>query len=357
MTPKETLPVSNSVFVRRVGIVLGLTIFALLLLSLLGAAFDVLLLILAATLVALPLRAGARWVSNRTRWPEGVSLAIVGVVLVGGLVGLGLLLSPLVAKQAEQLQQEMPKVLDNARKQLEKTSLGSRLLDQVPQSPEKLFEENGTSRKLARQAFGAVSTTLNTFADIYVLFFLSLFLASQPGLYVDGIVMLVPKSGRQRARHVLDKLSESLLGWLKGTFLSMLIVGILSGLGLWLLGVRLAGILALFAGLITFIPNLGPILALIPALLFALLDGPQQALYVFLLYSGIQAVESNVITPVIQKRLNDIPPALLLVIQIVVGAFAGTMGLAMAAPLLVIGMVLVKMLYVQDVLEDDSVKI
>jgi len=184
--------------------------------------------------------------------------------------------------------------------------------------------------------------------------FWALFLAAQPRLYVEGVVGLIPKVGRQRARHILAQLDDALLGWLAGTFISMALVGLLSGLGLWLLGVRLAGILAVFAALITFIPNIGPVLALIPALLFALLDGPQQALNVFLLYTGIQFVESNLITPLVQKRLNDIPPALLLLVQIIVGSFAGTLGLIMAAPLLVIGMVLVKTLYVQDMLKDDS---
>ena len=168
------------------------------------------------------------------------------------------------------------------------------------------------------------------------------------------MLKLIPPSGRSRAAQVLDKLNEGLLGWLLGTIVSMVLVGILSWVGLSLLGARLAGILALFAALITFIPNLGPVLALIPALLFALLDGPGQALNVFLLYGGIQFVESNLITPLVQKRLNDIPPALLLIVQIIVGGFAGTLGLIMAAPLLVIVMVLVQMLYQEDMLGNES---
>lgn len=85
----------------------------------------------------------------------------------------------------------------------------------------------------------------------------------------------------------------------------------------------------------------------------ALLDGPQQALYVGLVYVGIQTVESNIITRLIQKRLNDIPPALLLLVQVIVGAFAGTLGLVMAAPLLVIGVTLVKTIYQEDILGDE----
>lgn len=345
-------PLSQADFVRRVCIVVGITVSGVLFVWLLGASFDILLLLLSAMLIALPLRAGANWLARKTGWSESISLAVVGLGVMGVLIGVGALVAPLVGEQARELQKELPNVLQNARRQLEQTSLGSQLVDRIPESPEKLMEEGSGGSKLAGRALGVVSTTFGVVTDFYVVFFLALFLAAQPAMYVDGFVLLIPPAGRQRARHVLDKLNESLLGWLAGTLLSMAIVGILSGVGLWLLGVRLAGILALFAALITFIPNLGPILALIPALLFALLDGPQQAFYVLLLYVGIQTVESNIITPIIQRRLNDIPPALLLLVQIIVGAFAGTLGLAMAAPLLVILLVLVKMLYIQDGLGD-----
>jgi len=340
-------------FVRRVCIVVGITLFFVLLTWLLGASFDILLLLLSAVLIALPLRAGANWLSRKTRWPEGVSLAVVGLSVVGLLVGVSALVAPLVGEQAQELQKALPNVLKNARQQLEQTSVGSQLIDQMPKSPEKLLKGSSGGSKLAGQAFGVVSTTFGVLADVYIVFFLALFLAAQPSLYVNGFVSLMPPASRQRTRHILDKLNDSLLGWLGGTLLSMAIVGVMSGLGLWLLGVRLAGILSLFAALITFIPNLGPILALVPALLFALLDGPKQAVYVLLLYVGIQTIESNVITPIIQKRLNDIPPALLLLVQIVIGAFAGTLGLVMAAPLLVILMTLVKTIYQKDILGDE----
>lgn len=346
-------PLTQPKFVRRVCLVVGITIFFILLVWLLGTSFDILLLLLSAVLIALPLRAGAGWLSRKTRWPEGVSLAVVGLGVVGLLVGVGALVAPLVAEQAEELQKELPNVLENARRQLEQTSLGRQVVDRLPESPDKLLAEGNGGRKLAGRALGVVSTTFGALANVYIVFFLALFLAAQPSLYVNGFVSLMPPASRQRTRHILAKLTESLLGWLGGTLLSMTIVGILSGLGLWLLGVRLAGILALFAALITFIPNLGPILALVPALLFALLDGPQQALYVLLLYVGIQTVESNLITPIIQKRLNDIPPALLLIAQVIVGAFAGTLGLVMAAPMLVILMALVNMIYREDILGDE----
>ncbi|RYC68129.1 AI-2E family transporter [Spirosoma sordidisoli] len=350
----NTNPTSSRVeFARRVCIAVGIALFFGLVTWLLGASFNVLLLLLCAILIALPLRAAARWLSQKTGWREGIALIVVGLTLLGTLAGVGALVAPLIGEQTQQLQQELPGVLKNAQQQIEKTSWGKQLIGQIPESPEKLLKGGGGSQ-LAGRVFGAVSGTVSVFTDLYVIFFLALFLAAEPRLYTDGLVNLIPPAGRQRTRHILAQLDESLLGWLIGTLISMAIVGLLSWLGLSLLGVRLAGILALFAALITFIPNLGPVLALIPALLFALLDGPQQALNVLLLYVGIQFVESNLVTPLIQKRLNDIPPALLLLVQIIVGAFAGTLGLIMAAPLLAILMVLVRTIYQEDMLGDSS---
>lgn len=346
---------SEKQFVRRVGIALGLTLTAVLLLGLLGAAFDVLLLVLAATLIALPLRAGARWLSARTRWPEGVSLALVALLTLAILVGMGWLISSSIGGQIDQLQEKAPEILEKIEGNLRQTSLGRRLLGQ-DLTPEKLLEGGGSSRWLGRVS-GALSATLGSLADLYVVLFLAAFLAAQPNLYRGGLVMLIPKPGRQRAGQVLDKLGETLLGWLGGKMFSMGVVGILSYLGLWALGIQLAGALALFAGLVAFIPNFGPLLALVPAVGMALLSGPQEALSVLLLYMAIQFVESNLVTPLIQNKVISMPPAMVFVSQLVIGIFAGGLGLAMATPVVAIVMVLVKMLYVQDVLKDDSVKV
>ncbi|WP_020602493.1 AI-2E family transporter [Spirosoma spitsbergense] len=346
--------IPEPLFIRRVGIILGLTLSTLLLLGLMGAAFDVLLLVLAATLIALPLHAGARWMSKRTNWPEGVSLAIVALLTIGVLIGMGWVISTSIGGQIDQLQEQAPKALKNAEEMLRQTSFGRQLLKEDIK-PEKLLD-SGSSRWLGRIS-GAISSTLGSLADLYVILFLAAFLAAQPTLYRDGLVRLVPKPSRKRAEAVLDKLGETLLGWLGGKLFSMVVVGVLSFVGLWLLDIQLAGALALFAGLITFIPNFGPIIALIPAVLLALLSGPQQALYVVLLYMGIQLVESNLLTPLIQNKVISMPPALVFISQLIIGIFAGGIGLALATPVMAIVLVMVKMLYVQDVLKDGSIKV
>jgi predicted PurR-regulated permease PerM len=310
-------------------------------------------LVLAALLIALPLRAGARWLSRKTTWKEGICLAVVSLVTLGLLAGIVWALSSSIGGQMDGLTKQLPGAIKQARESLTGSEWGQRLVDAVP-SMDSLFE--GRSRSLSR-VFGAVSSTAGVLADVYVIFFLSAFLAAQPDLYREGLLLLLPKPGRKRGAEVLNKIGETLLNWLIGKLFSMVVVGVLSFLGLWLLGVKLAAALALFAGLITFIPNFGPILALVPAVLFAFSDGPQQVLYVVLLYTGIQLIESNLLTPLVQNKMISMPPALVLISQLIMGVFVGGIGLILATPVMAIILVLVKMLYVQDVLDDRSVKV
>jgi predicted PurR-regulated permease PerM len=134
----------------------------------------------------------------------------------------------------------------------------------------------------------------------------------------------------------------------------MVIVGVLSLVGLMVLGIPLAFILSVVTGLVTFIPIIGPILALIPPTLIALTISPQQALYVFLLYMGIQFLETYLITPIIEQKAVDLPPVVLIMSQVILGLFLGFLGVAVAAPLAALLIVLTKMLYLDDLLGDES---
>jgi predicted PurR-regulated permease PerM len=136
----------------------------------------------------------------------------------------------------------------------------------------------------------------------------------------------------------------------------MVIIGLLTGIGLWLLGIPLVFTLAGIAGLLVFIPVIGPILSAVPAILVAFLVGPMHALYVGLLYLGIQQFESNLILPPIQRFMISLPPVLLILAMTVMYKLAGILGLFLAAPLTAAVIVIVRMVYVDDVLEADSPK-
>jgi predicted PurR-regulated permease PerM len=132
----------------------------------------------------------------------------------------------------------------------------------------------------------------------------------------------------------------------------MVLVGILSATGLALLGVPLALILGIIAGLLDFIPYLGPLMAGVPAVLIAFSDSPTQALYVVVLFGLIQLFEGYLMEPLIENKTVCLPPALTIVMQVLFGTLFGLAGVALATPMTAVLAVVVTMLYVQDVLGD-----
>src|SRR5690606_20582378 len=153
-----------------------------------------------------------------------------------------------------------------------------------------------------------------------------------PKTYIDGVVDLVPLKGQDKAKHIFIILGQQLRKWIKGKLLSMFVVFVLTAIGLAILGIPLWLVLALLAGLLSFIPNFGPILALIPAVLVGLMQGPQTALWIIGLYVLIQFIESNFITTLIQQKMVNIPPALTISTQVIFGALTGSWGLVLSTP-------------------------
>lgn len=338
-------------FTRRTLITVGIVIPIILILLLFGFAFKVLLLVMAAVLLAAFFRGIASWISRHTKIPMGWSLLIAVVGVLGLLVLINLLIAPQIVEQVHQLTEKLPQTIDNAKQHLEESGWGKQVLNEIPEDPQKFLENRPG---WFQQTFGIVSSTLSTLADIYIVLLLSMFIMAQPQPYVKGIVSLVPPSRRKRAQQVLRQVYTTLQRWLIGKLLSMLVVAVLTVAGLWIIGVPLALVLGLIAGLLSFIPNFGPILALIPAVLIGLLEGGDTALYIVFLYVGVQAVESNLITPFIQREMVSLPLAMIIIAQILLGILVGGLGIILATPILAVAVVLIKMLYIEDVLENNQ---
>lgn len=202
------------------------------------------------------------------------------------------------------------------------------------------------------KATGVVSNTLGALANVLIVLVFGIYLAADPEVYLGGLARLFPKGRRARVREVLLAVGSTLRWWLIGKFLSMVVIGVLTAIGLWLLGVPMAVTLALIAALLTFIPNIGPILAVVPAALLALLQSPMQVVYVCLLYFGIQTFESYLLTPLVQRRTVSLPPGLTIFAQVLAAVLLGGLALALATPMAAALVVLVRMLYLEDVLGD-----
>lgn len=209
-----------------------------------------------------------------------------------------------------------------------------------------LPQTGGIVSSVGQALFGA----LGVLGNFFVLLFLAIFVSWQPGLYRDGIVSLFPRAKRARVGEVLEKSARSLLMWVAGDAISMATIFTVSWIGLSLIGMNNAFLLALQAGLLAFIPTLGPFVAGVIIVLAALAQGPEMALWALGVYVLIQGVESNVTQPIAQRMTTSLPPALTLGAQMLFGLLFGLPGFILAVPLMAVLVTMVRELYVKDVL-------
>jgi predicted PurR-regulated permease PerM len=326
-------------FSKKVWITGGIFALMIVLLLLIKATFSVLILVFAGVLIAVYFRGLSSLICRKTHWKEGICLtiAIIGSIIL--LAGFFWLVGAKVQSQFTQLSETLPTTIDNAKAKLNETSIGQKVVQKVS-SPE--------TAKQAQQIAGKFfSSTFGVFGDVYVVLFLGIFFTAAPKLYTKGIVELVPKKGRPKAEDVLKIAGDHLKKWLKGQIFAMFVVFVLTSIGLLIIGVPLWLVLALIAGLLNFIPNFGPLVAMIPAVLIGLMEGPVTAALVAGLYILVQMAESNFITPMVQKKLLNIAPALIIMAQLFMGPLTGGWGLVLATPLLVFLIVLVEELYIK----------
>lgn len=342
MDEKNHKPASSTnytVFLNKVWITVGIVALTVVVLWILKAIFSVLLLVLAGVLIALFFRGLSGIIQRKTHWKEKVCLAIsmIGTLLL--VAGMFWLIGAKVQQQTVELMETLPSTVESAKEKVSQSEVGQKIIEKM--SSQKSMEK---AQGLAGKFF---STTFGVFGDVYVILFIGIFFTISPTPYVEGMIALVPPKGRKKARDVLDKVADHLKGWLKGILFAMFVVFVLTAIGLGIMGMKLWLVLALLAGLISFIPNFGPLIALVPAVLVALMEGPQMALMVAGLYLLVQVVETNFITPLIQQKLIDLPPALIILTQVVMGVLSGGWGLVLATPLTVIVIVVIQELYVK----------
>lgn len=306
------------------------------------------LLVFAAILLAVLFCGMTDWITDKLHLKRGWSLLLAVLLFFGLIIGAFWLIAPTVSEQVQEMQQTIPKALTRVQDWLSQYGWGQKLVEQVPDNMSKAMPEQDA---LLSKVSGVFSSALSFMADFLIVIITALFLASNPSLYTVGFTKLFPVRNRSRVMEVLGKSYATLKSWLVGMLSAMAIIGVSSAIGYSLIGLPLALALALIAFFLAFIPNVGPWIAGVPAVLVGLTEGPQMALYVVLVYGGIQLVESYLITPIIFQKTVDLPPALLLFFQVLLGILQGALGLLLAAPILAVLMVWVQEFYVKDVLE------
>ena len=349
MKTTDSSPPEWAAFVRRVLIVAGVAVLAVAVVAAFARAYDIFFLFFLAILLAVLLRAAARGVGRYTGLGAGWSLAAVVLVLLALTAAAGYAAWATVAAQVDQLAANLPKSIDHARAYLQQRPWGRQALEYAPKADQ--WTSGGPDNAAARVT-SFFSTTFGLLGNLLVLAALTVYLAAAPHTYRTGLLTLVPPGRRPRGQQVLAAVEFHLRWWLVGRGVAMLAVGLITGVGLWLIGVPQFLILALLAGLLTAVPFIGPIVASVPGVLLALMQGPDTALWAVGVYLLGQLVENYLVTPLIQQNTVNQPPVLTIAAITLIGALFGVLGLIVATPLAVALMVVVKMLYVEDVLGD-----
>lgn len=337
-------------FARRVLITVGIVVAVGFTLWLTFSAFSVLMLLFAGVLVGVLLNALAHLLQRVAPIPYKAAVGVVTLVLLGLVVGFFIYLGPALADQAEGFQEAVIAAVDEAGSFLGQYDWGERVLDEIPSVDEML--ERAAAGGLVGQVTGAVSTLLSAGFDVFILLFVGIYLALNPSVYVNNAIRLFPQHRRERLHEVVARTSHALKLWLVGQFISMAFVAVFVTVGLWILGVPLALLIGVISFVLGFIPYIGPILAAVPALLVALLVGPETVLYVAILYFILEQIQSYVVIPLVQEAVVSLPPVLLIAAQLLFAAFGGLLGIALAAPIAVVAVVMIQMLYVEDALGD-----
>ena len=328
---------SDLEFVRRAFIVIALTA----LVATVWALADILLLLFGAALMAVLLRAIADPFARYLRLPEGLALAMAGLLILLVLAAGVLMLGPELSRQMRSLVANLPAAFARVADELQ---LGS-FMDLLKGS-----SSVSSIGNLASRIFSWSSTLLGMLASIALVISGGIYLAVDPQLYRNGLVKLFPPALHPNVNATLDDAGEALRRWLGGQLTAMVLVGILAAFGLWIAGVPSAFALGFIIGLAEFVPIIGPILAAIPAILIAGMQDWQTALWAVAVLVIVQQIESNLIAPLIAGRTVSVAPAVGLFAVVALGVLFGPLGLLFGFPLAVVIDVTVRRLYVLDTL-------
>ena len=305
---------------------------------------DILLLLFGVILIGILLSGGADSLSRRSHLPRGVALAMVVLVVVGSVAGVVVLFGTQIVSQLTDLWQRLPGALDNLEQRLGLGDISARVLQHAQSNP----------GNIVFQITSWAGFLINVLANILLLLVAGVFLAAQPLLYRQGALKLLPPSQRPQIEETMDFSAAALRQWLIGQLMAVLLVGVIIALGTSYIGLPSPLALGLIAGIGEFIPFAGPLLGAIPAILLALTQSWAQVALTLGLFLFVQVIESNLITPLIQRRMVSLPPVVTLFAIVCFGVLFGPLGVLFATPLAVFIFVAVNNLYVRGLLDEPT---
>ena len=354
-----------------------------LVLQLVWFAHALFLVVFLGVLFAVAISAGVDQL-QRIRVPRGLGAVLIVVAFFGLLIGFGSSMAPTLRAQGAELRQKLPEAVDRVEQWLQRRNGGlvGLLLQNESASPpaptsaaaparaplagaapaaaaggsrDSTPAVNALRARLGERMSGAsrylfpfITSTAQVLGGLLLIVFLSIYFAADPDLYRRGALALLPARRRERGAQVLDRIATVLRKWLVTQLIAMATIGVVTTIALLILDVKAAFALGLLAGLFEFIPTVGPILSAVPGIGMAFLDSPEKAVYVAFVYWGIQFLENHILIPLLMKGGMDLPPALTVLAQALLALVFGFLGLMVAVPMLATVMVIIQMLYVEQ---------
>jgi predicted PurR-regulated permease PerM len=314
-----------------------------------------LFLIFAGVLLGVALNAMTNMLGRVVKLPHSLRLTIVCLVLAGLLSGIVFLGGATIAQQTTVLTDTIKSQLVNVKAFLERNGVDTGFFDfgslnttpdsAAPGAPTHNLPSAGTLASsggaIFSQSLKLILGTVSAVGNFFIVLFLGLAFAVQPSVYRNGLLFMAPARHRARATIIIDRIGWTLERWLIAQIITMAAVFFVTWVGLAIIGIQSSFILGIQAGLLAFIPTVGAILGGVIVVLASLASGWVAALSAFVLFLGVHALESYVLTPIIQRQALDIPPATLFAFQILLGVVFGIWGLALALPLMAIAKVMI----------------
>jgi predicted PurR-regulated permease PerM len=319
-----------------------------------------LFLIFAGMLLGVALNATTNRLGQLVWFPHPLRLAVVCVTLAMLLSGVAFLGGSTIAQQATILSNTIKSQLVNVKAFLDNNGIDTSFFDlgnavtppnastnsapgaappthNLP-SPGALASSGGA---IVSQTFKLLLGTVSAVGNFFIVLFLGLAFAAQPAVYHNGLIFMTPAKYRARATVIIDRISETLERWLIAQIVTMFVVFVVTWIGLAVIGIQSSFILGIQAGLLTFVPTIGALIGGLIVVLASLASGWVAAFSAFILFLGVHALESYVLTPLLQRQALDIPPATLFAFQILLGVVFGIWGLALALPLMAVAKVMI----------------
>jgi predicted PurR-regulated permease PerM len=300
---------------------------------LLAYAIELILYVFAGILLALMLRTAGTWLRNTTglsiQWSMAIVLAVFVITVFGTIWIFGLQ----IVHQADELFDTISQAYFEFQSKLQQYRIFRQLVSTSP------------AVNLGATATAAATGLLWMVGSVVLILFLGVYLSTGPQEYLESFLNFFSAEHRAKATKILESLGGALRWWLFGQLIAMVAVGILTTVGLLILKSPMAVSLGVMAGLLTFVPYIGALVSAVPAILIAMTQSSDLAVYVMFLYLLAHVVEGYIVVPLVQHKLVYLPPALILTNQLFMHAFAGAAGLTFATPVMVVAMVLIKRLY------------